>query len=382
MTGRCCESVLGELLRRNVAVFGIERTGENEIVFMSGARNRAAVTDVLKAARGRGVRYRLTALGLPAIIKKNSRRVGLFAGIVLSFLMMYASTLFVWTLDISGSERVGEEEIRSMLSEFGLSEGTLIKSVNADELRSGVLGKYPEISYLTVRIAGTCAYVSVSERTFPPKTKKDGAPCNLVAKRDGVIIRSAAYSGLPQVKSGESVKKGDLLVSGIVAIGDEGIRAVHASGEVIADTTDEFSVVIPLSYTKKVYTGAEMKKKSLGVLGIWIPMYARQEPPYGDYDMFTASSNAEFWGMRLPLRLRTSVFLEYARVVCTRTEEEALRCAYDAYGEFKKTKGRITEEDTDYVCSGTELVFHATVWCEEDIAEEREIQTGVRTDPS
>ena len=56
----------------------------------------------------------------------------------------------------------------------------------------------------------------VSVCVFPSTEMLDESiPCNVVAAADGYIVRIEAYEGAAKVKVGDSVVKGDLLISGV-----------------------------------------------------------------------------------------------------------------------------------------------------------------------
>ena len=58
--------------------------------------------------------------------------------------------------------------------------------------------------------------------------------CNIVATKDGQIVKVSAQNGIPAVKQDDIVTKGDILIAGWIDGKYTGTRYVHAEGEVKA----------------------------------------------------------------------------------------------------------------------------------------------------
>ena len=369
--------MIDSLMHMNIDIFSISRTGENEISFMTGLRNKRRVRELLDRSRNVGIRYDIELMGLPRLLYLYRKRMGLAAGILLSIVLLMLSGMFVWTIDIRGNIRLTDGEVREMLRRSGFYEGMLISDSDADRIRVNVINDHPEISYITFFISGTHALVTVSERELPPDTSKDNNPYNLVAKRDGVITGSVVSEGMTVVKKGDFVKKGDLLVSGIVELQTTSYKAVHAKGEVYAQTYREFSVDIPYSSFEKEYTGREKYKRSIDILGFDIPLFLSPDSGYEKYDAFKRTENAVLWDcIRLPFRINETLFAEYETKLCHFTREEAEKKAFDAYKKYierelnvyEKIKEEVEVTETD---NGIEL--RCMLWCIEDIALQKPI---------
>ncbi len=85
------------------------------------------------------------------------------------------------------------------------------------------------------------AVVEVAERK---KGEKSVAPprgtyANLTASEDAEIILPEINSGKSTVSVGETVRKGELLASGAITVGENGIRYEYASGEVSERYTEK-----------------------------------------------------------------------------------------------------------------------------------------------
>ena len=95
-----------------------------------------------------------------------------------------------------------------------------------------------------VNTSGCVATVSVRERTDPEVTEQDSAVSNIVASRDGFIVSATVTRGNFLCRVGQSVKAGQVLISGYTDCGIC-IQATRAEGEIYAQTSRDFAAVTP-----------------------------------------------------------------------------------------------------------------------------------------
>ena len=379
--GRSSERVLNRLMILNTDIFDIERINESEISFSVGVRHFKRVKYILDGMRGEGIKYNASLKGFPFLLYRYRKRAGIALGILLSCLLIWISGLFIWTIEIRGLNTITDEEMRKMLNDAGLFEGTIISGLDMDKVRFELITKYPQISYVTFFVSGTHALVSISERDFPPDTTKNTDPYNLVAKCDGLIVDSVVSDGMTVVKKGDYVKKGDLLVSGIVELQTTAYKTVHAKGHVYAETVHEFSVNIPFRSHEKVYTGKETVRRKLEILNFSIPLYFNADSGYEKYDAYKRTENLELFDViRLPVRLTETSFAEYITPITYLTLDAAKNKAYDSYKNYVEkelSEREMIKEEIDIKDDENGVTLNAVVWCVEDIAEEKEFSVLV-----
>ena len=181
-----------------------------------------------------------------------------------------------------------------------------------------------------MNIRGTVANVEVREFVHPEnKTQTKGKCANLISEYDGIITGMKTYSGADVVKVGDSIRAGELLVSGIYE--DKMGRLLHtyAQGEVIARVNHEFYVEIPMQYEKKTYTGEKTKDFSLKIFSktINIQNNSRKNDKY--YDIIEDNEQlCLFDKIMLPLYYHVVRYNEYEIHSAKRNEESAKLIAY------------------------------------------------------
>lgn len=226
---------LTDYLLQNSIPSEIEETGEGTVVRVG----RADAKRVVSALRERGIEPSCGDLcGLPAAIPKILRRIGAVLGVLCAVLTFLFARGRVWEVRIKGDGSIDEDEVRSILYVAGLRPGASIRDLSPDGIVTECLLKTNRFSGMNVTVTGTVAEVEWQGR------KEEGAVfaspdtecANLIASRDGVIVSVMPTCGTAVVVPGQTVRKGDLLISGVNRGG-----TVRAAGTVLARVSGEFT---------------------------------------------------------------------------------------------------------------------------------------------
>ena len=157
----------------------------------------------------------LSKHGLPFFLFRNRNRVGLAIGAAFFAVFMCIMSLFLWSVDTVGSERLSREEILSVAKSFGLREGAFIPKIDVHELSDSMITEMNgKLLWAAVNISGCRAVIEVRDYIQKPESKTYGEPCNIVADFDGLLLSLQVYNGTKANREGNGVKKGDLLISG------------------------------------------------------------------------------------------------------------------------------------------------------------------------
>lgn len=142
----------------------------------------------------------------------------------------------------------------------------MLKSrISCADIVKEIRREYNDIVWVSASIDGSRLKVQIKENedTFREDTD-DGSgeehPTDLIAETDGVITQIVTRSGVPQVHAGDTVKAGDLLVSGRIEVLDDsgevvGYQYQRSDADVFADTQIEYADSIPLTWQDKIYDG-------------------------------------------------------------------------------------------------------------------------------
>ncbi len=208
----------------------------------------------------------LSRHGFPFIFVNIKRRKLFYASLLSLFIFIYIMSSFVWMIDIIGAKTVDNEKIVKCLYAEGLREGSYKGRLDRRHIENRVLINMPELSWIGIQIRGTKAIVEVVEKKEKPPLISHEDACDIVAAKDGVITKLLALSGDPIVVDGDSVRKGQKLITGIIL--REGLepRQVHSIAQVIARTWYEDEEEIPFQQIEYKLTGNTDRQYKLRLL--------------------------------------------------------------------------------------------------------------------
>ena len=211
-----------------------------------------------------GIELRLIAAkGGKNITASMKRRLALCIGIGVCIVLLAVSSLFVWRIDISGNDTISDGVILRALSECGVDNGAFWPALSSDEVRSDMLMKLPDIAWLSVNVHNSCAEVVIHERIAKPDIVNEAEYADVIAAKSGYITKLSVLEGKALVSVGDTVSKGDTLISGTMDSGTADERQVHAMGTVQARTWYELNAQTPMYESVKTEKGHSKTSLSL-----------------------------------------------------------------------------------------------------------------------
>lgn len=230
--------------------------------------------------------------GFPFFLFRHRKRKLLFASLAAAFLMICSLSLFIWDIEIDGNLSVTDEKILDYLNTEKIHQGILKSSLNYRQLASDLRQYFPEITWVSVKLQGTRLLIDMKENMDVADEEEEAAePGNLISDVEGTVVSIVTRKGTPMVSVGTEVKKGDLLVSGIIELINDSSEVydyqyVAADADIYVKTCRDYTDTYSLKQEKKIYTGHETSRKLLqiGNLRIGIPFFGE---PYEQYDWVT-----------------------------------------------------------------------------------------------
>ncbi len=331
---------------------------------------------IQKAARVTGTSVRIIRRrGLPNFLNKHRKRKAFFGGILLFALITATLCSFIWSVEITGTEKTDQNVLRSELASCGIKAGAWKFGHSAQKIKREMMLKNPDISWIWVDIRGTRAFVEVRERTEKPDMIPENEPCNIIADCDGVIVDMTVLSGRAVVSGGDVVKKGDLLISGVDDTLHTGPVTYHANGKVYAFTWHADEGVFPLEITEKKKTGREETRYSVKIGNVEIPVFPLTKTGFEKYEETTEEKTLKLWGdLYMPVSQTTKRLTEITEEKRTLSAEEAKNHYQEILcKKMEQTFSADTEiinTDTKYNVQGGDIYVNCSLQCKEEIGKE------------
>lgn len=287
-----------------------------------------------------GIRYSMGAeRGLPVVLSFLLHRPAVPLGILLAAAWIFWSGRIIWDVRIDGAVKTDPAEIIALLDDLGCGIGDCFTAIDFNDLHAKYAAAQQDIAWLSVYMNGTVAEVQVrelwkDERNLPP----EGTYANVLADADGIVESVSVREGQACVKTGDLVRKGQILISGVIGQKDGSIRYEYAAGEVICRTAQPISAEIRTNREEKVYTGRESAKKRLKFFKKTINLFINGGTLYTNYDkIYTMEQVCPLGLCELPVWCETVTFREYETVIREISAEEAAEEAMTALTEQIRT---------------------------------------------
>lgn len=324
--------------------------------------------------------------GLPRIARRYRRRWGMFAGLAVCIGLIWLSGRYVWRIEVDGTSQYQPRDVLEELEAQGFAVGSFIPDVDVNTLQNRILIASDRFAWISVNLIGTTARVEVVELTERQTAPRETAPANLVASADGQIVRLELRDGWAAIKVGDTVRSGELLVSGFGETKDARTVTAHAEGKVYAQVVHQISVEIPFAYEEKRYTGEKISEKRINFFGKVINLFGNTGILGGSCDTIDNERILSFFGrVSVPVSFCTTTHLAYVTEPAVRDEAAARALAEYAL-----------RQQTDALCADRELIRSATtttvtddgvrldctLWCVENIAQTQPITLGAPAEVS
>ncbi len=282
--------------------------------------------------------------GLPFFWSKTKKRKFLIVGSAFFIIIIYALSNFVWFIDVTSHEEltyIDENKIIEIAKKSGLKPGIFKKNINAQQIERNIIQQIPQLSWVGLQFQGTKAIIDVVERKLPDEEYTNREPRHIVAAKDGVILEILVMMGQPMVNVGDTVERGEILISGIIVQEtgeDETLeiettpQQVRARGIVRAKVWYEQQATIDLHVTSKIRTGSKETVYYIELPDKKIVLKGSLDSTFANYETEHQVTNLPSI-FKLPGRIVKTTFFEVDIVEKIYGKEEAIALAFK---KFKK----------------------------------------------
>lgn len=358
------EKLLNFLAENGIEFWDISPKNDFSVMLTVNAADYPEVS----ARNGRnGIEIKLlSSRGGKNIGKALKRRYAFCAGLCLCIVALAVSSLFIWSIETEGNEKISYAELTRELSECGVKYGAFWPAVSSDRVRDEMLIKMPEIAWLSVNVHNSRVRVVVHERIEKPEIVSEKGFSDICAEKSGVITKLSVLEGRANAAIGDTVLKGDVLISGTVTSETAQERRVNALGTATARTWYEINARVPLY--EDVKTSEKHKKTTLSLIvgKNRIKIFGDSRNRYDSCDKIVKLKRASVGDVFiLPLGILIERYTEYDTTptpIGAEETTERLREALKAELEHRIDGGEIVS--TDFSVSKDERTLTVTVRAE------------------
>ncbi len=281
-------------------------------------------------------------------------------GILLFLIMGKLLSLYIWNISFDGNYSYTNVELMRFLNNNHIRNGLLKSSIDCDNIEYLLRTNYSDITWVSAEIKGTKLIIHIKENFDGFIAENETKSYDIVSDTNGKITGIITRSGVPQVKAGDEITEGQLLVSGILdTYGDNETfvsrRFVSSDADIYADIVLEYKDEFELLHQNKKYTGEKNNIYTLNILGkkLYFSLFQKQ---YKMSDVVTTDKQLSITdNYYLPVSAGKITIREYVTSEAVYSEEEACAIATNNLEIFIKNlqeKGiQIIEKNVTIACN-------------------------------
>lgn len=365
---------------KRIFIWNVKRVGE-DYQFHISIKNYKNLKPI---ARKTGMVPKITCkTGFPFLAHRYRKRVGFLAGFFLCVLLVYIMSLYIWNISFLGGSKYTPEALTKFLNKNDIYTGILRSKVDCQEIEEELRLAYKDIGWVSAEIKGTRLIIKITETNMPAPAQKALEPSHIVATKNGIVKSIITRTGTPLVKEGEVVKKGDILVSGILPIKadfDEVLRyqPVVADADIVCKSYYDYKDSFPMDYKDKIFSGKMKKGYFFVIFGkklfLYNPRYS-----YDNYDIIVNENSLHVTdSFYLPFQYGSIKTREYKEETKQYTEEEAVTLANSRLQRYMEKLAQcnviITENNVKITIENNTCIARGRILVEEPAWEYKKIQ--------
>ena len=263
--------------------------------------------------------------GLPFTAHKYRKRKIFGALILAIFIGIIIVSNYIWNIEVIGNNKISKEEIIKELSKSGLAVGINKNNLDTNSVINKIRLNMEDIAWIGITVKGTNAIVTLKEAEKPPEVLKEDLYCNIVSDKTGMITKINVQNGTANVREGDIVEPGEILVNGMLEGKYTGIRYVHSVASIEAKIWHTKKAKAMFKQQIPVETGNTEKKYSIKFKKNQINLF-KTLSKFEKYDTINESKKITlFSNFYLPIELIKCTNKEYVMQEKVYSEDELVK---------------------------------------------------------
>ncbi len=202
LNGYNIDNLLKTLHKKKIPLLNINRTAHNAVSFEILDKDYKKVKRYIANFKTKQTLSKFKQI--PFFLLEN---LGIILGCFLGLLFYIFASTYTWQIEVYGTKDLSVNQIISVLSENGIRKGK-INHQTSEEIEEILLNKYDMIAQVSVIKKGTAIIINLSEKLV--YVEEEFKP--IVAKNCGIIKEINIITGTTNIKVGDYVNVGDILV--------------------------------------------------------------------------------------------------------------------------------------------------------------------------
>jgi len=332
---------LNSILRHNISVYSVHLTdfGFTAVCYAKDYES------VARLARRFQCRVRIKEKkGLYFLFRPYRKRKGILAGVVVFPLLCFFLSCVIWKIEINTDDRQLKNILAHSLYNQGVYPGNICSKDKLTDVQRRLMLENKNLGYITLNFYKGILTCEVYSRNEKQNNKSDYSRNDIYSRLTGVVTDIRVYSGFSRVQLGQSVTRGDVLVTS-ARTDDKGRLDIRDTAAYIAgDCEKEYRIFVPYNKTVHLYTGSQRKNVTVSFMG---REFKIEENDLSDYTLYTtrrAITPAGLFGFSFPFTIKTDTFSQLEERQIQYDFTEAVKAGENQIRHMINNDTRLLEE--------------------------------------
>ena len=267
--------------------------------------------------------------GIYGIWKRVNHKWSIILSLSFAIVLIVFLSQLVWDIRVEGNENISYDEVIKTLSECDFEIGDFWPTTDKGKIETSFLLANDKVSWININRRGTVAYIKLIEKEETEEKEDTLTPLysNVISTADCVIEEITVRRGTAMVKVGDVVKKGDILVAGVLP-GELGGGFCAADATVIGRISDRISVKIDRNEEKISYKEGKLQCFSLKIFKISLNIFKLYGNLTKECDIIEDEiTYSLFKRYKLPISVQIAHLVDRSTEIVEHTDEELVRIA-------------------------------------------------------
>ncbi len=287
--------------------------------------------------------------GIGFKIRKLLQRKGLIAGAAVVFLSVIFFENLIWRIDVIADDKNIIQDVYTTLYQNDVYTGAYFSQEKNQQLIQKISRDVDNVAYITMNFYKGILTCKVDKTIEKLPYLENSTTGNITASMDGVIEEIAVYDGFSNLKPGQSVQKGEILVSATFIDRNNVLQQVMPRAFIKAYCEKNYEAFVPFEKNVKVRTGRFEENISVKFVNSKFEIKKCEKKPFEVYDYERIYKNVIFLGFRLPVTIEYVRFYEKSEIPVYKDSDSAKTAAkLVADAIIESDKSLLSEEAREY----------------------------------
>lgn len=273
--------------------------------------------------------------GISFLLFRYRRRKIFLLGMGLAFAMIFFLSRFIWNIEVDGNQSISDDIIYDYLKEKNIRYGMRRAEVDCEKICKELRVDFYKIIWVSASLEGTSLKIDIREgKDAQSEDEIKDEKRDIIAQTDGVVTSMITRTGVAKVKIGDTVKKGDVLVSGVIEIRNDAGEIVseevkQADADIWIKSSLSYENTCNNSYIQKKYYKTKKYRLLLNNESFQLELGVRKNS--GNQERFL-----QYHHFSLPVKIAVETSREYEIEEKKYSNEEKLKILEEEYSLYCK----------------------------------------------